>query len=144
MRTMVASLAGLLLLASLPVSAEEPTPTATAPATTSAETTPATSSGTPTSTTQTAQTQSTETQSTETQKLDHGDKNADKEKLLRRMGYTVKEKNGEKMYCKTETPLGSRLGTHSVCRTFDQVMAERDSAQDHMREKVRSSYQEGQ
>lgn len=62
-----------------------------------------------------------------------------REQAMRRQGYSVKQKDGEKYYCKKITPLGSRLGTKSVCMTYDQAMAMQDSAQQAMRERVRNN-----
>lgn len=48
---------------------------------------------------------------------------------LRREGYKVTEIKGEKRYCKKDSTLGSRLNTRTICRTIEQVKADREDAE---------------
>jgi hypothetical protein len=44
-----------------------------------------------------------------------------REKLLRAKGYRLETRNGEKMYCRNEEVLGSRLGGRKVCGTVQEL-----------------------
>jgi hypothetical protein len=44
-----------------------------------------------------------------------------REKLLRLKGYRSEMRHGEKMYCRSEEVLGSRLGGRKVCGTVEQL-----------------------
>jgi hypothetical protein len=46
---------------------------------------------------------------------------APREKLLRLKGYRLETRNGEKMYCRTEEVLGSRLAGRKVCGTVEEI-----------------------
>jgi len=44
-----------------------------------------------------------------------------REKLLRLKGYRLEMRHGEKMYCRSEEVLGSRLAGRKVCGTVEEV-----------------------
>ena len=44
-----------------------------------------------------------------------------REKLLRLKGYHLEMRNGEKMYCRSEEVLGSRLAGRKVCGTVEEL-----------------------
>jgi len=44
-----------------------------------------------------------------------------REKILRSKGYRLEVRNGEKMYCRSEEVLGSRLAGRKVCGTVDEL-----------------------
>lgn len=46
---------------------------------------------------------------------------APREKLLRLKGYRLETRNGEKMYCRNEEVLGSRLAGRKVCGTVEEI-----------------------
>jgi hypothetical protein len=45
-----------------------------------------------------------------------------REKNLRAKGYRLEMRRGEKMYCRTEEVMGSRLGGKKVCGTVEQLL----------------------
>jgi hypothetical protein len=58
-----------------------------------------------------------------------------REKLLRAKGYRLETRNGEKLYCRTEAVLGSRLPGRKVCGTAEEF-EERERASRDMVEKA--------
>ena len=51
------------------------------------------------------------------------------EKHLRGKGYTAYVKNGEKVFCRREEVMGSRLGGRLICMTRDEARAFENEAQ---------------
>jgi hypothetical protein len=45
-----------------------------------------------------------------------------REKNLRAKGYRLEMRRGEKMYCRNEEVMGSRLGGRKVCGTVEQLL----------------------
>jgi len=47
----------------------------------------------------------------------------------RKMGYTVKNENGETLYCRTENKMGSHVEKETVCLTAQQIDELREQTQ---------------
>ena len=45
-----------------------------------------------------------------------------REKMLKLKGYRLEMRNGEKMYCRSEEVLGSRVGGRKICGTVDALL----------------------
>ncbi|HEY0768680.1 MAG TPA: hypothetical protein VGD47_12040 [Steroidobacteraceae bacterium] len=52
------------------------------------------------------------------------------EKRLLAAGYRMQLRHGEKMFCRREEEIGSRLGGREVCRTKEQLRVTQESAKD--------------
>ena len=59
------------------------------------------------------------------------DGTVDKDALVnaRKLGYTVKNENGETLYCRTENKMGSRVEKETVCLTAQQIDELREQTQ---------------
>ena len=51
-------------------------------------------------------------------------------KQLLAKGYRPETRNGEKVYCKTEGELGSRIATKKVCGTVDEWQSREQDSKD--------------
>lgn len=52
----------------------------------------------------------------------------DTDRRLRAQGYTVQVKNDQKVYCRREEKLGSRVSGRTVCATAEQIKSAADDA----------------
>jgi hypothetical protein len=64
---------------------------------------------------------------------------ADDDKRLRAAGYKPTVQNGQTYYCKSEQVMGSRF-EHKVCRTAEQVSADRNQGRDETEKSQVRSY----
>jgi hypothetical protein len=62
-----------------------------------------------------------------------------REKMLKLKGYHVEMRNGEKMYCRSEEVLGSRVGGRKICGTLDALLE-----REHMSRELAESVQRQQ
>jgi hypothetical protein len=62
-----------------------------------------------------------------------------REKMLKLKGYRLEMRNGEKMYCRSEEVLGSRLGGRKTCGTVDALLE-----REHMSRELAESAQRQQ
>ncbi len=67
------------------------------------------------------------------------DDNAQLEKRLRGKGYAERMQNGEKVYCRREDTLGSRLGGALHCMTVEQARAFENEARENTEHMQRQS-----
>ena len=59
------------------------------------------------------------------------------EQLLVNKGYKVQVVNGEKIFCRREEVLGSRLGEQKVCGTASQFTQQGNNQRDELREALK-------
>lgn len=61
------------------------------------------------------------------------------EKNLLRQGYRLEVRNGEKLFCRSEDTLGSRLHEHKVCGTEESISHRAEANNDNVRDSLKKS-----
>lgn len=65
------------------------------------------------------------------------------EKNLVRQGYRLEVRNGQKLFCRSEGTLGSRLHEHKVCGTEEAIAHRAEANNDNVRDSLKKSVMNG-
>jgi len=63
----------------------------------------------------------------------------DSEKNLLRQGYRLEVRNGQRLFCRSEDTLGSRLHEHKVCGTEESIAHRAEANNDNVRDSLKKS-----
>jgi len=63
----------------------------------------------------------------------------DSEKNLLRQGYRREVRNGQRLFCRSEDTLGSRLHEHKVCGTEESIAHRAEANNDNVRDSLKKS-----